>query len=90
MTGNRDFGTLTDVHLDRNHKNMVLEISKGLQRNTIAISGYAVIKRKGRPHLTWRDAHIEGPDRELYAPVFNRGDGIELTKKYAAVVETIL
>lgn len=90
MTGSRDFGTLTDVQLDRSEKNMVLEITNGLHCNIITITGYGVVNKKGRPHLTWRQAHIEGPDRALYAPVFDHNDGIELTNRYAAVVEAIL
>ncbi len=85
-----DFGELTDLHLDRAEKNMVLEISRGLDVNTIAISGYGVVSRQGKPYLTWNDARVEGPERERYASIFQRKEGIELTKRYAAVVEAIL
>lgn len=90
MVGDRDFGELTDLHLDRADKNMVLEISRGLSVNTITIGGYSVVIRRGTPYLTWRETRIEGPDRERFARVFGRREGIELTKRYAAVVEAIL
>lgn len=90
MVGDRDFGELTDLHLDRADKNMVLEISRGLSVNTITIGGYSVVIRRGTPYLTWRETRIEGPDRERFARVFERREGIELTKRYAAVVEAIL
>ena len=85
-----DFGELTDLHLDRAAKNMVLEIRCGLDVNTIAINGYGVVNRQGKPFLTWNTTQIEGPDRERYMPIFQRKEGIELTKRYAAVVEAIL
>ena len=90
MVGDRDFGQLTDLHLDRAEKNIVLEICRGLSVNTIAIEGYVVVNRQGTPSLTWKGARIDGPDKDRYAQVFQRRDGIELTKRYAAVVEAIL
>jgi hypothetical protein len=90
MVGDKDFGQLTDLHLDRAEKNIVLEICRGLSVNTIAIEGYGVVNRQGTPYLTWKGARIDGPDKDRYAQVFQRRDGIELTKRYAAVVEAIL
>ena len=49
-----------------------------------------MISRQGKPYLIWKKAQVDGPDRERYAPVFNRSDGIELTKRYATVVEALL
>jgi len=90
MVGDADFGELTDLRLDRAEKNIVLEIARGPNVNTIAIEGYVVVSRHGTPYLTWKGAHIDGPDKERYAQVFQRREGIELTKRYAAVVEAIL
>lgn len=90
MVGDKDFGELTDLHLDRAEKNLTLEISRGLSINTINIEGYGVISRQGKPYLIWKKAQVDGPDRERYAPVFNRCEGIELTKRYATVVEALL
>ncbi len=90
MIGDVDFGELTNLRLDRAEKNIVLEIARGPNVNTIAIEGYGVVNRKGLAYLVWKDARIDGPDKERYAPVFERRKGIELTKRYAAVVEAIL
>ncbi|WP_028318064.1 hypothetical protein [Desulfobulbus elongatus] len=90
MTGDGDFGELTDLRLDRAEKNLVLEVSRGLHVNTIAIRGYGVVTRRGTPYLTWKSAQCDGPDSERYAQVFRQRDGIELSKRSVAVVEAIL
>lgn len=90
MVGDKDFGKLTDLHLDRAEKNLTLEISRGLNTNTINIEGYGVVSRQGKPFLIWKGVRVDGPDKERYAPVFYRREGIELTKRYATVVEALL
>ena len=89
MVGDRDFGELTDLRLERTEKNIVLEVSRGLAVNTIAIQGYGVVNRRGVPYLTWKSVEFDGPDHDRYKSVFRNRDGIELSKRYVSVVEAI-
>ncbi|PHR27269.1 MAG: hypothetical protein COA36_09795 [Desulfotalea sp.] len=85
-----DFGKLTDIQLNRQQKNMTLELEHLSEINTIAINGYTFENRKGEPYLIWRTIDFTGPAKDHYKMIFKNIDGIELSKKYIAIVEAVL
>ena len=86
----RDFGKVTDLELDREDKNILLEVTHRGEANTIAIIGYGFNQRKGAPWLVWKDIDFDGPESSNYRKRFNKINGIELSPKYVNFVEAIL
>lgn len=86
----KDFGTLTDLQLDRQAKNLTLEVERDRESSTITINNYGFETRKGTPYLIWKSVNFTGPDTPYFQDVFSRINGIELSKRYISVVEAIL
>lgn len=85
-----NFGKLTDLELDRQQKNLTLEVTYEKEVNNISIHGYGFTQRKGEPYLVWEKMKFDGPESENYRKRFKSLDGIELSKRYISVVEAIL
>ena len=86
----KDFGKITDLQLNRQQKNMTLELERQDEINTITISGYTFENRKGAPYLIWKDIDFTGPATNHYRTIFKNINGIELSKKYVSIVEAVL
>ncbi|PIE38511.1 MAG: hypothetical protein CSA53_04115 [Gammaproteobacteria bacterium] len=85
-----DFGRITDIELDRGKKDITMEVTQEDAVNTIAVRGYGFEQRKGKPYLIWKTMDFAGPAGEEYRRRFAGMNGIELSKKYIAVVEAVL
>ncbi len=83
-------GKLTDIILDRERKNISLFVENHGNTNSIAMQGYGFTQKGGSPFLVWKTIQCQGPDRKNLDQVFNRLDGIELSKTVLPLVETIL
>jgi len=90
FTSGQDFGKLTDLQLDRQSKNMTLELERRAQINTIALTGYSFENRKGTPYLIWKNINFTGPATNHYITIFKKIDGIALSPKYISIVEAVL
>lgn len=86
----QEFGKLVDLQLNRQEKNIGLELEHQGEVNTIMLSGYGFENRKGRPHLIWKDINFTGPAQHHYQSVFKKIESIELSKKYVSLVEAML
>lgn len=85
-----DFGQLTDLQLNRQNKNMTLELERQDELNTIALTGYTFENRRGIPYLIWKNINFTGPATQHYQKIFKNIDGIELSRKYISIVEAVL
>lgn len=90
FTSGQDFGKLTDLQLDRQSKNMTLEVERRGDISTIALTGYRFETRKGTPYLIWKNIDFTGPATDHYKTIFGKIDGIALSKKYISIVEAVL
>lgn len=86
-----DFGVLTDIELDRQNKELLLEVTdRGEGVTIIGINGYRFENRKGEPWLVWRKIACEGAQEERYRRLFLQMGGIRMSKRYFALVEAVL
>lgn len=85
-----NFGKLTDLTLSRGEKTIAIEVSDGLEVNTITIRDYGFTYRRGEPFLVWRTIDFEGNGQERYRKIFSQKQGLRLSKKLFSLVEAVL
>lgn len=91
ITGrDEQFGRLTDLALNRDTKEISLEMTQYEEITCITIEGYRFDNRKGETYLCWDKVNSEGPAQDKYSKIFDNINGIELSKRYMLLVEAIL
>lgn len=88
--GKNAFGRITDLHLDRQAKNVSFEIARASEVNTITVKGYYVDALMGKSCVTWNSMEFDGPAREKYRKIFQGINRIEISKRYIFMLEAVL
>lgn len=88
--GRREFGTITDLRLDRPAKTISFEITRGAMVNTIAVRGYHIATHRGESCLEWNSMEFSGPDRVRYGKIFQNVERIRISKNSLFLLEAVL
>lgn len=88
--GRANFGTITDLHLDRTTKSTAFEITRNGEINTITVQGYGIEAAKGRSYLRWQGMVFSGPASAVYRQAFRGLDRIEVPRAYIFMLEAVL
>lgn len=88
--GKKAFGTITDLHLDRQNKTTSFEITRDNEVNTITVRGYRIVAYKGASYLNWTAMDFDGPARETYRQAFRGFERLEVPRAYIFMLEAVL
>ena len=85
-----DFGSITDLRVDREGRTLAVESSRNGAITTIVIRNYRFSTEKNSSYLRWQHIDITGPQRLEYLAVLSATSRIEVPKSSIKYLEAIL
>jgi hypothetical protein len=85
-----DFGSITDLRVDREGRTLAVESSRNGAITTIVIRNYRFSTEKNSSYLRWQHIDISGPQRREYLAVLSATSRIEVPKSSIKYLEAML